>query len=64
MQNRPNKRQQADVSLIARSFARNLLNQGFSQEDLIKSATILVDHAIMVQNDDSLEVKKPMSEAC
>ena len=49
MQQSKNTKKKSDVKLIARSFAKDLLREGFSQEDLITSATIMIDQAIQMQ---------------
>lgn len=35
-----------NIEIFAKSFARELLKQGFTQNDLIKAANIILDNAI------------------
>ena len=51
-----------ELHLLTKSFAKNLLNRGFSQEDLVLAATAMLDQAIQSKNIDQTIQSKDTSE--
>ncbi|MGK0289353.1 MAG: hypothetical protein ACI86H_000790 [bacterium] len=45
----PEKNQQHAIEILAKSFAQELVHQGFHQKDLVIAANAILDHAITHQ---------------
>jgi|GEM_PF-5069023 len=46
-----------EVEILAKTLAKSLMEHGFSQKDLLATATILIDQAIKMENKPIINSK-------
>lgn len=49
------------VELLAKSFAQNLLKQGYSREDIVKAASTMIDQVLKDSDEKKHLDNRPLS---
>ena len=60
MVNSPDKKSPQEVELLANTIAKSMIEKGFSQKDLINTATILIDRALELKKSPTNEKILPI----
>lgn len=61
MQNISKNHNPNSVDLLAKSFAQSLLRQGYSRDELVRAATIIIDQLLKDGDDRQIEKSRPLS---